>query len=224
MVACSISCKKDQNTCTLYYSLGIVIARINKTCCRITELSLKSSSNTYQNNCTLLLIKLPPKMRKRHRSKGLANTVIGLPRKKAKGAPVAFEKLLAQQRDKIILLWFVGMDVAEAAMKGKVITEDIVETIPENVNNACIDECIWMQNVKRFFTDDAWKIVEAILMIEQEGAYLCEKDELTAAESWNVQPTTYCSFSGNLLYPKEATTDMHAESNLSAINRYNLGA
>ena len=43
------------------------------------------------------------------------------------------------------------MDTAEAAMKGKVITEDIVETIPENVNNACIDECVCMQSVKRFF-------------------------------------------------------------------------
>ena len=64
-------------------------------------------------------------------------------------------------------------------MKGKVITEDIVETIPENVNNACIDECVCMQSVKRFFTDDAWKTVEAILMIKQEGCnYYCTICEL----------------------------------------------
>lgn len=113
-------------------------------------------------------------MRKRDRLKGLANTVIGLPRKKAKGAPVAFEKLLPQQRERIILSWFVGVDVAEAAMKGKVITEDIVETIPENVSNACIDECVCMQNVKRFFTDNAWKTVEAILTIKKGGCnYYC---------------------------------------------------
>ena len=60
------------------------------------------------------------------------------------------------------------MDAAEAAIKGKVITEDTVETIPENVNNACIDECVCMQSVKRFFTDDAWRTVEAIMMIKQE--------------------------------------------------------
>ena len=72
-------------------------------------------------------------------SKGLANTVIGLPRKKAKGMPVAFEKLLPQQREKNNLSWLVGMNAAEAAIKGKVITEDIVETIPENVNNAYIN-------------------------------------------------------------------------------------
>ena len=38
-------------------------------------------------------------MRKRGRPKGLANTVIGLPRKKAKRVPVAFDKLLPQQRE-----------------------------------------------------------------------------------------------------------------------------
>ena len=132
-----------------------------------------------ENNSVLSLIKLPPKMWKRGQPKGLANTVIGLPRKKAKRVPVAFEKLLPQQREKKILSWFVGMDTAEAAIKGKVITEDTVETIPENVNNACIDECVCMQSVKRFLTDDAWRTVEAIMMIKQERcSYFCKICEL----------------------------------------------
>ena len=132
-----------------------------------------------ENNSALSLIKLPPKMRKRGRPKGLANTVIGLPRKKAKDVPVAFEKLLPQQREKIILSWFAGMNAAEAAIKGKVITEDVVETIPENVSNACIDECVCMQSVKRFFTNNAWKTVEAILAIKWEGChYYCTVCEL----------------------------------------------
>ena len=123
-----------------------------------------------ENDSALSLIKLPQKMWKRGRPKGLANTVIGLPRKKAKGVPVAFEKLLPQ-REKIILSWFVGMNATEAAIKGRVITEDVVETIPENVNNACIDECVCMRSVKRFFTDNAWKTVEAILAIKREGCH-----------------------------------------------------
>ena len=128
-----------------------------------------------ENNSVFSLIKLPSKMRKRDQPKGLANTVIGLPRKKAKSAPVAFEKLLPQQRKIINLSWFVGMDVTEAAIKGKLITEDTVETILENVNNACIDECVCMQSVKWFFTDDAWKTVEAMMMIKQEGCnYYCK--------------------------------------------------
>ena len=39
------------------------------------------------------------------------------------------------------------MDVAEASIKKKLITEDTVETIPENVNNAYIDESVCMQRV-----------------------------------------------------------------------------
>ena len=91
-----------------------------------------------ENNSFLSVIKLPPKMRKRDHPERLANTVIGLPKRKAKVVAVAFEKLLPQQREEIILSWFVGMIAAEAAMKGQVINEDIVETIPENVNNACL--------------------------------------------------------------------------------------
>ena len=68
------------------------------------------------------------------------------------------------------------MDVAEVAIKGKLITEDTVETIPENVDSA---ECVCMQSVKQFFTDDAWKTVEAIMMIKQEGCnYYCKICEL----------------------------------------------
>ena len=71
------------------------------------------------------------------------------------------------------------MDVAEASIKKKLITEDTVETIPENVNNACNDECVCMQSVKRLFPDDAWKKVEAIMMIKQEGCnYYCKICEL----------------------------------------------
>ena len=52
------------------------------------------------------------------------------------------------------------MDAAEAAMKGKVITEDIVETIPENVNNAC--KVVFHKMI-------LGKTVKAILTIKQEG-------------------------------------------------------
>ena len=127
-------------------------------------------------------------MRKRGRPKGLANTVIGLPRKKAKRVPAAFDKFLPKQREKIILSWFVGIDAAEAAIKGKVIIEDTVETIPENVNNACIDECVCMQSVKRFFTDDAWRTVETIMMIKQERcSYFCKICELEIRAETNMK-------------------------------------
>ena len=91
---------------------------------------------------SISVIKLPPKMQKQGRPKGSTKTMIGLPRKKLKVGPVAFENLLPEQKEKIILSWFVGEDNALKAITGRKITEDLVETIPENVNNACINESV----------------------------------------------------------------------------------
>ena len=116
---------------------------------------------------SISLIKLPPKMQKQGHPKGSTKTVIGLPRKKLKVGPVAFENLLPEQKEKIILSWFVGEDAACKAITGSKITEDLVEAIPENVNNACINESVCIPSIKRFFT--AWQMVLAILKIKQKG-------------------------------------------------------
>ena len=55
------------------------------------------------------------------------------------------------------------------AIKGKKISKDLVETIPENVNNGCIDESACIQSIKRLFTEDAWQMVLVILKIKEEG-------------------------------------------------------
>ena len=83
--------------------------------------------------------------------------------------------MLPQQREEIILSWFLGMNAAEAAMKGQVINEDIVETIPENVNNACLyAECKAV-----FHKIMMLKKVEAILTIKQKVFnYYCTICEL----------------------------------------------
>ena len=68
----------------------------------------------------------------------------------------------------------MGADEALEAIMGRKITEDLVETIPENVNNACIDESVCVQSIKRLFTEDAWQMVLAILKIKQQGCtYFC---------------------------------------------------
>ena len=76
-------------------------------------------------------------LQKRGHPKGATKTVIGLPKKRSKVGPVAFEDLLPEQKERIILSWFVGEGEAHKAIMGKIITEDLVEAIPENVNNAC---------------------------------------------------------------------------------------
>ena len=115
-----------------------------------------AKSDEFQS--TISSIKLPPKMQKRGRPKGLTKIVFVLPRKKPKVGPVAFENfnMLPEQKEKLLLSWFVGADEALEAIMGRKITEDLVGTIPENVNNACIDKLVCIQSIKRFFTEDAW--------------------------------------------------------------------
>ena len=140
------------------------------------ELVMQDEATTEndENESAISLIKVPPKMQKRGRPKGSTKTVIGLPRKKPKVGPVAFENMLPEEKEKLLLSWFVGADEALEAITGRKITEDQVETIPENVNNACIDESVCIQTIKRFFTEDAWQMVLAILKIKQEGCtYFC---------------------------------------------------
>ena len=116
----------------------------------------------------LISIKLPPKMKKRGRPKGAETTVVGLRRKKLKSGPVAFENLLPET---IMLSWFIG---ETEVLKGKTVTEDMVEVIPEKVDNACINECVCLTGIKRFFTIDAWRMVMDIIALKEENCeYYC---------------------------------------------------
>ena len=92
--------------------------------------------------------------------------------------------MLPEQKEKLLLSWFVGIDEALEAIKGRKITEDLVETIPENVNNACIDQSICIQRIKRLFTEDAWQTVLAILKKKEEGCtYFCQVCQLEINDS-----------------------------------------
>ena len=99
---------------------------------------------------TISSIKLPPKCKKRL-YKRVKKTMIGLPRKKLKVGPVASGNMLLEQKEKLLLSWFVGTDEALEAIMGRKITEDLVETIPENVSNACMHESVCIQSIKRLF-------------------------------------------------------------------------
>ena len=92
-----------------------------------------STINSTENR--LISIKLPPKMKKRGRPKGAETTVVGLRRKKLKSGPVAFENL-PETKEKIMLSWFIGETEVLDVLKGKTVTEDMVEVIPEKVDNA----------------------------------------------------------------------------------------
>ena len=75
-------------------------------------------------------------MKRKGRPKDTEKTVVGLPRKKLKVGCVAFTALLPSRKEERILSWFVSKDHVTAALSGTKLTEDMVETIPEQVNNA----------------------------------------------------------------------------------------
>ena len=51
-----------------------------------------------------------------------------------------------------MLSWFIGEAKVLDVLKGEtaMITEDMVEVIPEKVDNACIHECVCLVSIKRF--------------------------------------------------------------------------
>ncbi len=65
-----------------------------------------------------------------------------------------------------ILKWLVGMTVTTRALDGHLIEEHEVESRPEYVSNAILDDKVDLLLVQRFFTYDAWEAVEQMVKIK----------------------------------------------------------
>ena len=50
-----------------------------------------------------------------------------------------------------MLSWFVSPNHVIAALDGSKLTEDSIETIPEQVDNACLSDNICLATIRRFF-------------------------------------------------------------------------
>ena len=59
-----------------------------------------------------------------------------------------------------MLSWFVEHSIAKQALTGTLIEEEDIDCRPERVTNAVIDENVDIYIVRRFFTLDAWKLIE----------------------------------------------------------------
>ncbi|XP_038062975.1 uncharacterized protein LOC119733644 [Patiria miniata] len=153
--------------------------------------SLPLNNITSQMNCQL---KFPPTMKKRGRPKGAGLTCIGLPAKRAcrsvsgnRKRPVPFLLKSANDKQRIILKWFVVTKVAEEAIsRGRIIQENEVESIPEKVPMECLDENVAINTVRKFFSYDAWILVTQVLkVLKTKGVWLCStcNDELAKSTS-----------------------------------------
>ena len=69
----------------------------------------------------------------------------------------------------VMLLWFVDKKVAEMALKQAVlIEEEHVECRPERITDAVVDENVDVHLIRKYFTYDAWLLVEQVLKRKQE--------------------------------------------------------
>ena len=119
-------------------------------------------------------IKLPSRMRKRGRPKGCEKTVVGLPKKKLRVGCVAFINLVPSRKEERMLSWFVSPNHVIVALAGSKLTKDMVETIPEQVDNACVSDNVCLATIRRFFTADAWKCVQSVVSAKQQSCtYVC---------------------------------------------------
>ena len=87
-------------------------------------------------------VSIPTVGRKRGRPKGSTKTAIGLPKGKrlrlAKNVPFQQKDMPARQRQ--ILSWFVNEEDVGKPISGNKLDEDSVESIPENIPSASLDE------------------------------------------------------------------------------------
>ena len=130
---------------------------------------------------------LPPKMNTRGRPKGKQLTAIGLKRKRATTKePVRFEEKTTTEKHRMLLECLVSIDDADSALKGQLLSESSVETIPEKISTAVLEDPVDMSTLRRYFDGDAWLCVQQVLT-EKEGrpCWICDvcEDDLALHDS-----------------------------------------
>jgi len=86
-----------------------------------------------------------------------------------------------------MLSWFVDDEKVMNTMCDNIlIEEEDVETRPECVPMKCLDENVCMSRVRRYFTNDAWELVENVITtMNKRQLWLCSScsEELDTSDS-----------------------------------------
>ena len=60
------------------------------------------------------------------------------------------------------------------AMEGTLIEEEVVECCPEKVSNAILDDLVDVNLVRRYFTTDAWLVVQDVMNKKKQiNTWIC---------------------------------------------------
>lgn len=74
-------------------------------------------------------------------------------------------------------------NTVHAALSGKLIEEEKVETRPECVPAACIDENVCLKSVKKYFTLDGWAAVNNVVdVIKRHPVWYCGQCSLPISD------------------------------------------
>ncbi|XP_043279783.1 uncharacterized protein [Venturia canescens] len=135
--------------------------------------TIRSESNVDLNN-----IEVPCALKRRGRPRGSLKTIIGLPKKRRVRAQLrkcAFFNMRLKDRAFFLLKCLVDEETAFSAIEhGVVIEEQKVQTRPNEVLDAVADADVNIESIKRYFSSDAWKVVEHIITYKKENdVFLC---------------------------------------------------
>ena len=77
-----------------------------------------------------------------------------------------------------MLKWFLDSDIATEVQKTKTLVhEEQVEARPELLPDALLDENVDVHLIRRFFTDDAWLLLEEVVSQKlKRNIYTCKHD------------------------------------------------
>ncbi len=68
----------------------------------------------------------------------------------------------------VILSWLLDQECIRPVLNGKLVEEDMVECRPEKISNAIIDENVDIHLVRRYFSNDAWLLVQDVVRRKKE--------------------------------------------------------
>ena len=85
----------------------------------------------------------------------------------------------------VILKWLVDDAVVEKAIQTDcLIKEEEVECRPERVQNSILDENVDVCLIRKYFTNDAWKVVQDVLQLKEINTtwtcQICHSDVMQA--------------------------------------------
>lgn len=116
-------------------------------------------------------IKMPSSQKMKGRPKhSLTTTPIGLPKRdkvEEKQNIVPFRKQPTENKIKKMLKWLVPESVISKSLMGYEI-EEHVETIPEKLSSAIVDEEVNINLIEKFFSKDGWLVVQNVVETKKE--------------------------------------------------------